>query len=182
VAGRRLARARGVRPVRRDLRRQSDLRRILTDYGFEGHPLRKDFPLTGYVEMRYSEAEKRVVYEPVSLPQDFRAFDFLTPWNGPEYRLPGDEKAEPQAPGAVAGAGDGRAPKSSRRKVPARAAARSPTTTDNEDRKRPPARPKLGRGAQVQRGQVGRGRRQVRPTSEPLPDSPNVTRDSGEAQ
>ncbi len=81
-----------------------DLRRILTDYGFEGHPFRKDFPLTGHVEMRYSEAEKRVVYEPVSLPQDFRSFDFLMPWQGPEYRLPGDEKAEPQAPGAPTGA------------------------------------------------------------------------------
>ena len=78
----------------------TDLRRILTDYGFEGYPLRKDFPQTGYVELRYSEAEKRVVYEPVSLPQDFRTFDFLMPWEGPEYRLPGDEKAEGQAPGA----------------------------------------------------------------------------------
>ncbi|RST30947.1 NADH-quinone oxidoreductase subunit C [Sphingomonas ginkgonis] len=77
-----------------------DLRRILTDYGFEGFPLRKDFPLTGHVEMRYSELEKRVVYEPVSLAQDFRTFDFLTPWEGPEYRLPGDEKAVPEAPGA----------------------------------------------------------------------------------
>jgi NADH-quinone oxidoreductase subunit C len=78
----------------------SDLRRILTDYGFEGYPQRKDFPLTGYVELRYSEAEKRVVYEPVNLPQDFRTFDFLMPWEGPEYRLPGDEKATPEAPGA----------------------------------------------------------------------------------
>ena len=78
----------------------TDLRRILTDYGFEGYPQRKDFPLTGHVELRYSEAEKRVVYEPVSLPQDFRAFDFLMPWEGPEYRLPGDEKATPEAPGA----------------------------------------------------------------------------------
>ena len=78
----------------------SDLRRILTDYGFEGFPQRKDFPLTGYQELRYSEAEKRVIYEPVALPQDFRNFDFLMPWEGPEYRLPGDEKAKPQAPGA----------------------------------------------------------------------------------
>jgi NADH-quinone oxidoreductase subunit C len=72
----------------------SDLRRILTDYGFEGYPLRKDFPQTGYVELRYSEAEKRVVYEPVKLPQDFRNFDFQMPWDGPDYVLPGDEKAE----------------------------------------------------------------------------------------
>jgi NADH-quinone oxidoreductase subunit C len=70
-----------------------DLRRILTDYGFEGHPFRKDFPLTGHVEMRYSEEEKRVVYEPVKLAQDFRNFDFLSPWEGGSYDLPGDEKA-----------------------------------------------------------------------------------------
>ncbi|HJP68867.1 MAG TPA: NADH-quinone oxidoreductase subunit C [Sphingomicrobium sp.] len=77
-----------------------DLRRILTDYGFDGYPFRKDFPLTGHVELRYSEAEKRVVYEPVALPQDFRTFDFLMPWQGPEYVLPGDEKATGEAPGA----------------------------------------------------------------------------------
>ena len=71
-----------------------DLRRILTDYGFSGHPFRKDFPLTGHVEMRYSEEEKRVVYEPVNLAQDFRSFDFLSPWEGPDFPLPGDEKAE----------------------------------------------------------------------------------------
>jgi NADH-quinone oxidoreductase subunit C len=72
----------------------NDLRRILTDYGFEGHPFRKDFPLTGYVELRYSEEEKRVVYEPVELAQDLRQFDFMSPWEGSEYILPGDEKAE----------------------------------------------------------------------------------------
>jgi len=69
-----------------------ELRRILTDYGFEGHPLRKDFPLTGYVEVRYDDDLKRVVYEPVRLPQEFRNFDFLSPWEGTEYVLPGDEK------------------------------------------------------------------------------------------
>ena len=70
-----------------------DLRRILTDYGFQGHPFRKDFPLTGHVELRYSEEAKRVVYEPVKLAQDFRSFDFLSPWEGATYTLPGDEKA-----------------------------------------------------------------------------------------
>lgn len=73
-----------------------DMRRLLTDYGFEGHPLRKDFPMTGYVEVRYDEEQKRVVYEPVKLTQEFRQFDFLSPWEGAEYPapvLPGDEKA-----------------------------------------------------------------------------------------
>ena len=70
-----------------------DLRRILSDYGFEGHPLRKDFPLTGYVEVRYDAEQKRVVYEPVQLQQEFRRFDFMSPWEGAKYVLPGDEKA-----------------------------------------------------------------------------------------
>ncbi|MCB8820667.1 NADH-quinone oxidoreductase subunit C [Microvirga rosea] len=71
-----------------------DLRRILTDYGFEGFPLRKDFPLTGFVEVRYDEGQGRVVYEPVKLSQEFRNFDFLSPWEGTDYVLPGDEKAK----------------------------------------------------------------------------------------
>ena len=74
-----------------------ELRRLLTDYGFDGYPLRKDFPLTGFVEVRYDDAAKRVIYEPVRLTQEFRNFDFLSPWEGVEYVLPGDEKAAPKA-------------------------------------------------------------------------------------
>jgi NADH-quinone oxidoreductase subunit C len=73
-----------------------DMRRLLTDYGFEGHPLRKDFPLTGFVEVRYDDEQKRVVYDKVRLAQEFRNFDFLSPWEGTDYVLPGDEKAEPK--------------------------------------------------------------------------------------
>jgi NADH-quinone oxidoreductase subunit C len=81
-----------------------DLRRILTDYGFDGHPLRKDFPLTGYVELKYDEDQKRVVYEPVRLKQEFRSFDFLSPWEGMDKVLPGDEKASaPEPPTAERG-------------------------------------------------------------------------------
>jgi NADH-quinone oxidoreductase subunit C len=104
----------------------SDLRRILTDYGFEGYPQRKDFPLTGHVELRYSEAEKRVIYEPVSLPQDFRTFDFLMPWEGAEYVLPGDEKATAEAAGAPSPAPAPNAPSAVNPKTP----AETPKTTD----------------------------------------------------
>lgn len=79
-----------------------DLRRMLTDYGFQGHPLRKDFPLTGYVEVRYDDNQKRVVYEPVKLTQEFRNFDFESPWEGVDYTLPGDEKAGGSPPGGKA--------------------------------------------------------------------------------
>jgi NADH-quinone oxidoreductase subunit C len=103
-----------------------DLRRILTDYGFEGYPQRKDFPLTGHIELRYSEAEKRVVYEPVALPQDFRTFDFLMPWEGPEYHLPGDEKAKGEAPGAPTSAPAPSGPAPQNVKTP----AETPTTTE----------------------------------------------------
>lgn len=80
-----------------------DMRRLLTDYGFEGHPLRKDFPLTGFVEVRYDDEVKRVVYEPVRLNQEFRTFDFLSPWEGPNYPLPGDEKAKDTKPEGKSG-------------------------------------------------------------------------------
>ena len=82
-----------------------DLRRLLTDYGFQGYPLRKDFPTTGYVEVRYDETQKRVVYEPVKLAQEMRSFDFQSPWEGTDYVLPGDEKAQDQD-GAEAGSGE----------------------------------------------------------------------------
>ena len=82
-----------------------DMRRLLTDYGFEGHPLRKDFPLTGFVELRYDDEQKRVVYGPVRLTQEFRNFDFLSPWEGTEYPLPGDEKASKPGGGQEPGKG-----------------------------------------------------------------------------
>ena len=101
-----------------------DLRRILTDYGFRGHPLRKDFPMTGYTEVRYSEEEKRVVYEPVNLAQDFRSFDFLSPWEGPEYKLPGDEKAAlPQEKGGYTPATADQVQKADAAKAPSAAPA-----------------------------------------------------------
>ena len=110
----------------------SDLRRILTDYGFRGHPQRKDFPLTGYVELRYSEEAKRVVYEPVKLAQDFRSFDFLSPWEGAEYVLPGDEKAAlPEAKGAPTPLTADVISKADANTTPAPALVAEPKTTDS---------------------------------------------------
>ncbi|MEN9717714.1 MAG: hypothetical protein RIQ99_592 [Pseudomonadota bacterium] len=120
----------------------ADLRRILTDYGFEGHPFRKDFPLTGYVELRYSEEDKRVVYEPVKLAQDLRQFDFMSPWEGSEYILPGDEKAAtpppPPPPPAPAPAPAEKAPA---KKAPAKkAAAKAPAASKAAADKKPAAK------------------------------------------
>jgi NADH-quinone oxidoreductase subunit C len=161
----------------------SDLRRILTDYGFEGHPLRKDFPLTGFVEMRYSEAEKRVVYEPVELAQDFRAFDFLTPWAGPEYRLPGDEKAEPEAAGAPTPApASGTPPQVKPVAATEKRDADKPYATDNDERARRGAREadaEARKSNEAKNAQLGGMKTDI---PEPTPDAPNVTRDSGEAQ
>ncbi|MFC4295518.1 NADH-quinone oxidoreductase subunit C [Novosphingobium tardum] len=113
----------------------TDLRRILTDYGFQGHPFRKDFPLTGYVELRYSEEDKRVVYEPVELAQDLRTFDFMSPWEGADYVLPGDEKAVPApapapAPAASAPAASAPAPVATEPRSRGAPKVDKPKTTD----------------------------------------------------
>jgi NADH-quinone oxidoreductase subunit C len=133
-----------------------DLRRILTDYGFEGYPQRKDFPLTGHVELRYSEAEKRVVYEPVSLPQDFRTFDFLMPWEGAEYVLPGDEKAQNEAPGAPS-------PMPATGAVPAPAAKTGATTAKTTEK---PADTGAGKPADTEANKQARKPRAAKATSE----------------
>ncbi len=109
-----------------------DLRRILTDYGFVGHPQRKDFPLTGYVELRYSEEQKRVVYEPVQLAQDFRTFDFMSPWEGAQYILPGDEKGMvPEAKGAPTPLKADEIVKADAAKSAVKAPAATPKTTES---------------------------------------------------
>ena len=134
----------------------ADLRRILTDYGFRGHPQRKDFPLTGYVELRYSEEAKRVVYEPVQLAQDFRTFDFMSPWEGAEYILPGDEKAKlPEAKGAPT-------PLKADEIVKADAAQAAP--------KAPPATPKTTESA----AQTGAGK--ASPDAKPKPADSDVVK------
>lgn len=132
-----------------------DLRRILTDYGFEGHPFRKDFPLTGYVELRYSEEDKRVVYEPVELAQDLRQFDFMSPWEGADYILPGDEKGTEPAPAPAAPP----PPKTETPKTtekPADTGAGEPANTDAKDK-------------------VSNGAPAVKKTQTDEPDAPNPT-------
>ena len=110
----------------------ADLRRILTDYGFRGHPQRKDFPLSGYVELRYSEEHKRVVYEPVKLAQDFRTFDYTSPWEGTEYVLPGDEKAAlPEAKGAPTPLTADKIVKADAEKTPAAPPPATPKVTES---------------------------------------------------
>ena len=130
-----------------------DLRRILTDYGFRGHPLRKDFPQTGYSEVRYSEEEKRIVYEPVSLSQDFRHFDFLSPWEGPEYRLPGDEKGSlPQEKGGYTTASAGQVLKAAAAKVaptPPAGNSRHAAAAPSDTRKTGAGQPHPGNGPET---------------------------------
>jgi NADH-quinone oxidoreductase subunit C len=139
-----------------------DLRRILTDYGFRGHPQRKDFPLTGYVELRYSEDEKRVVYEPVQLAQDFRTFDFMSPWEGAEYVLPGDEKGMvPEAKGAPTPLSADALTKADASKAAAETPAATPKSTES------PA-------------QTGAGR--DNPDADPKPKDPDVNPTPGKGQ
>jgi NADH-quinone oxidoreductase subunit C len=143
-----------------------DLRRILTDYGFRGFPQRKDFPLTGYVELRYSEEEKRVVYEPVSLAQDFRTFDFLSPWEGAEYVIPGDEKARPEAPGAPTPL---KADEIAKAPVQAKPAGKTPKTTEKK------ADTGAGEPANMEAAKTTAQKPRARKASPPKPDAAAAT-------
>ncbi|MDB5711336.1 MAG: NADH-quinone oxidoreductase subunit [Sphingomonas bacterium] len=142
----------------------ADLRRILTDYGFRGHPQRKDFPLTGYVELRYSEEQKRVVYEPVQLAQDFRTFDFMSPWEGAEYILPGDEKGMlPEAKGAPTPLKADEIQKAGAAKADAPSPARTPKVTENVT-------------------QTGEGKAEPTPKRSRKPKDPDVIPTKGKGQ
>jgi NADH-quinone oxidoreductase subunit C len=142
----------------------ADLRRILTDYGFRGHPQRKDFPLTGYVELRYSEEQKRVVYEPVELAQDFRTFDFMSPWEGAQYILPGDEKGMlPEAKGA---------PTPLKADEIAKADAAKAAATP------PPGTPKTTEST----AQTGEGKAETKPKRSRQPKNPDVVPTKGKGQ
>jgi len=162
-----------------------DLRRILTDYGFRGHPQRKDFPLSGYVELRYSEEAKRVVYQPVQLAQDFRNFDFMSPWEGAEYVLPGDEKAAPPAPAATPPAPKASEPSTNAAATPQAKGAMSPVTADQLHKadataaEKEPAdvdKPKVSEDT----GDTGAGK--PHPDDGPSPKDPDVVPTKGEGQ
>jgi NADH-quinone oxidoreductase subunit C len=142
----------------------NDLRRILTDYGFRGHPQRKDFPLSGYVELRYSEEHKRVVYEPVELPQEFRSFDFMSPWEGAEYILPGDEKGMlPEAKGAPTPLSADAVQKADAPKVAAPSPTHTPKVTENVT-------------------QTGEGKPEPTPKGSRRPKDPDVIPSKGRGQ
>jgi NADH-quinone oxidoreductase subunit C len=168
----------------------TDLRRILTDYGFQGHPQRKDFPLTGYVELRYSEEAKRVVYEPVQLAQDFRNFDFMSPWEGAQYVLPGDEKAAP-------GPGPGDTPQA-KPAAPAPAAAPPPPVPQEKGAPTPVTADQLAKAGEAATktvtprakraktvdspAQTGEGKAEPAPKRSRKPKDPDVVPTKGKGQ
>ncbi|WP_326524418.1 NADH-quinone oxidoreductase subunit C [Sphingomonas sp.] len=157
----------------------ADLRRILTDYGFRGHPQRKDFPLTGYVELRYSEEAKRVVYQPVQLAQDFRNFDFMSPWEGAEYILPGDEKAPAPAPAATPPAPKAPAASTNVAAQPEAKGAPSPVTADQVVKAdAPAAKPRKARVTKpkVTESPADTGIGEATPDAGPKPAKPDVVK------
>jgi NADH-quinone oxidoreductase subunit C len=168
----------------------TDLRRILTDYGFQGHPQRKDFPLTGYVELRYSEEAKRVVYEPVSLAQDFRNFDFMSPWEGAQYVLPGDEKVTGPGPADTpqAKAAPSPTPAPAAPAVPEAKGAPTPVTADELQKADAKPKRKASPRAKTAKtvdgpGQTEGGETSVDPASpDSKPKDPDVVPTKGEGQ
>jgi len=150
-----------------------DLRRILTDYGFRGHPFRKDFPLSGFVEMRYSEEQKRVVYEPVKLAQDFRSFDFMSPWEGAEYVLPGDEKAKGEI-----GKGDAALPQAKGAQTPLSATQVQKAGVSESDKEAPKASSEpYAKTDAPSTAETGAGKNN--PDSKPEPRDPDVVPGKG---
>ncbi|MEP9360697.1 NADH-quinone oxidoreductase subunit C [Sphingomonas sp. KR3-1] len=155
----------------------TDLRRILTDYGFVGHPQRKDFPLTGFVELRYSEEAKRVVYEPVTLAQDFRNFDFMSPWEGAKYVLPGDEKAAaPAAPAPAPTPAPAPAPAAAPQ--PEAKGAPTPLTADEIAKPAPAAKPTRAKVTKPKTsdGTADTGAGKAGPDDGPAPANPDLVK------
>jgi NADH-quinone oxidoreductase subunit C len=164
----------------------TDLRRILTDYGFQGHPLRKDFPMTGYVELRYSEESKRVVYEPVNLAQDFRNFDFMSPWEGAAYVLPGDEKSTGPGPADTPQAKAAPAPASAP-PVPEAKGAPTPVSADDvvkaDDAASRPVEPQAKSAKTAEStNDTGAGEKDPGNQPEDKPKDPDVMPSKGEGQ